>query len=244
MYPHRMRLRGPWECEPLARVVKQRDGRLEMVSESLPPRRIIMPRRWADAGLADFAGRVRFRRRFGMPRRLDAHEVVWLTFAEVEGIAVVTLNGHFLGRHEQPAQPFEFEVTGLLREGNELVVDIEAPAGNGYLGEVALEVRCSAFLRRVRAWPESTSAGVTLRIQGEAVGTCDQPLELYVLLDSSTIAYRTIQPTALGQSFDIVSDEIVADTWNRLKGQDREVRVDLVNGAVIWYTTLCVLRSP
>ena len=245
MYPHRIRLRGPWECEPLARAVKQHDGRLEMATESLPPPcRINMPCRWAETGLADFAGRVRFRRRFGMPRHLDTHEVVWLTFAGVEGSAVVTLNGHFLGRHEQAAEPFEYDVTGLLREGNELLVDIEAPAGNGYLGDVALEVRCTAFLRGVRASPQWAAGTVGLHIQGEAVGTCDRPLEIYVLLGGSTIAYRTIQPTPLGQPFDIVSDEITADTWNRLKGQDREVRVDLVNGAVVWYTALFVVRSP
>src|SRR5947209_5220146 len=158
MYPHRIRLRGPWQCEPLARAARQADGRLEMTAQGLPPPcRMIMPCRWGEAGLADFAGCARFRRRFGMPRRLDAHEAVWLTFLGVDAAAVVTLNGCLLGRHEQAQQPFEFNITGLLREGNELTVDIEAPAGNGYLGEVALEVRCGAFLRRVRACPEFSS---------------------------------------------------------------------------------------
>jgi hypothetical protein len=241
MYPHRIRLRSPWECEPLARAVKHADDRLEMVTEALPPpRRMIMPCRWGEAGL-DFAGRVRFRRRFGMPRHLDEHEAVWLTFAGVDAAARVTVNGRFLGRQDQAEQPFEFEITELLRERNELVVDIEAMAGNGYLGEVALEVRCSAFLRAVRAYPELTSESVTLRVQGEAVGTCDRPLELYVLLDGATIAYRTIQPAEQGESFTIVCDTVSADRWN---GKDQEVRVDLVNGAVIWYTTLSVVCSP
>src|SRR5438105_11522847 len=137
MYPHRIRLRGPWQCEPLARAVRQADGRLDMVTEALPPPwRIIMPCRWGEAGLADFAGRVRFRRRFGMPRHLDAHEAVWLTFTGVDAAANVNLNGRFLGRQEQAKQPFEFDITVLLQERNELVVDVEAPAGNGYLDEV------------------------------------------------------------------------------------------------------------
>jgi hypothetical protein len=189
--------------------------------------------------LAEFAGCVRFRRRFGMPRHLDADEAVWLTFAGVQAAALVTLNGRFLGRHEEAA-PFEFNVTGLLRDGNELVVDIESPAGNGYLGEVALEVRCSAFLRVFRALAEFTAGVVRLCIQGEAIGTSERPLELYVLFDGSTIAYRTIQPTALGQSFDIACDAITADAWH---GRDHEVRVDLVNGAVVWYTVLSVVRD-
>ena len=49
MYPHRIRLRGPWECEPLARAG---GGPLP------PPCRITMPCRWGEAGLADFAGRL------------------------------------------------------------------------------------------------------------------------------------------------------------------------------------------
>jgi hypothetical protein len=246
MYPHRIRLRGPWECEPLARTVELAGGPIERVAPALPPPcRMILPCRWGEGGLADFAGRVRFRRRFGRPRQLDPHETVWLTFAGADAVAEVTLNGRFLGRHEQASEPFEFEVTGLLQERNDLVVDAEAPVGNGGLwGEVALEVRCSAFLRGVRAWPEIAAETVRLHIQGEVVGTCDRPLELYVLLDRSTIAYRTIQPAVGGQAFDTLYEEKAADWRDRFRrsGNDHEVRIDLVNGAVIWYTTLCALK--
>ena len=52
MYPHRIRLRGPWECEPLARA--------EGADMPLPPPcRMTMPCRWSAGGLAEFAGRVR-----------------------------------------------------------------------------------------------------------------------------------------------------------------------------------------
>src|SRR5947209_8061277 len=160
MYPHRIRLRGPWECEPLAR---HGGGPLP------PPGRMTMPCRWADGGLPDFAGRVRFRRRFGYPGRIDAYERVWLTFAGVGGAAEVRLNGQPLGRHEGPG-PFEFEVTPLLQARNELTVEVDAPAGDGGLwGEVALEVRCTAFLRAVRVW--ITGGGrADLHAAGEVVG--------------------------------------------------------------------------
>src|SRR5229473_1709313 len=64
MYPHRIRLRGPWQCEPI-------DGP--------PPRRVIMPCRWVEARLADFHGDARFARSFGYPGRVDDSEHVWLT---------------------------------------------------------------------------------------------------------------------------------------------------------------------
>jgi beta-mannosidase len=143
MYPHRIRLRGPWECEPLARMLVRPDGGVETLSGPLPAAcRMTMPCRWNEGGLGDFAGRVRFRRRFGYPGRIDAHERVWLTFAGVDAVAEAHLNGHSLGRHQVVNRPFEFEVTALLQARNELIVDVEAPSGNGGLwGEVALEVR-------------------------------------------------------------------------------------------------------
>lgn len=144
MYPHRIRLRGPWECEPLARAGGDN-------APLPPPLRMTIPCSWKEGGLVSFAGRVRFRRRFGYPGRLDAHERVWLTFAGVEGPAEVRLNDTPLGKGGADRLPFAFEVTALLRERNELVVDVESASEHGGIcGEVALEVRCSAFLRGVR----------------------------------------------------------------------------------------------
>ena len=91
MYPHRIRLRGPWDYEPLAR----RPGDADL---PLPPSgRMTMPCRWADGGLADFEGLVRFRRRFGYPGRIDAYERVWLTFDGANFRAEVTLNEYYVG---------------------------------------------------------------------------------------------------------------------------------------------------
>src|SRR6516162_1600298 len=92
MYPHRIRLRGPWECEPL----RQQGGNAEQALP--PPFRMTMPCRWSEGGLPDFSGRVRFRRSFGYPGRIDTHERVWLTFAGIGGEAEIRLNDHLLGR--------------------------------------------------------------------------------------------------------------------------------------------------
>jgi beta-galactosidase/beta-glucuronidase len=102
-----------------------------------------MPCRWSEGGLVEFAGRVRFRRRFGYPGRIDADERVWLTFGGADERAEVWLNGRPLGQHEG-AGAFEFEVTSLLQRRNELVVEVESlTTAGGLWGEVALEVRRS-----------------------------------------------------------------------------------------------------
>jgi beta-galactosidase/beta-glucuronidase len=100
-----------------------------------------MPCRWTEGGLKDFAGRVRFRRRFGYPGRIDDHERVWLTIGGVDAAAEIWLNGHSLGRLDEAQQPFECNVTGILRDRNELRVEVECPETGGLWGEVALEIR-------------------------------------------------------------------------------------------------------
>lgn len=229
MYPHRIRLRGPWECEPLARAGGDN-------APLPPPLRMTIPCSWKEGGLVSFAGRVRFRRRFGYPGRLDAHERVWLTFAGVEGPAEVRLNDTPLGKGGADRLPFAFEVTALLRERNELVVDVESASEHGGIcGEVALEVRCSAFLRGVRV----EVGGGDLHVRGEVVGTAEGLLELYVVLDRSTVAYVPTSASPSGHPFHLVAAGVLGGAGSGRDaegGQTRIVKVDLVNGASVWYT--------
>ncbi len=231
MYPHRIRLRGPWDCEPLARTGP--------ASGALPVRfRMTLPCRWSQGGLPDFTGRVRFRRRFGFPGRIDAHERVWLTFGGVETAAEVSLNGQFLGRRLGNEGPFEFEVTAQLAVRNELIVEVEGAAERGGLwGEVALEVRCTAYLRQVQLTAKVAGDEAVLQVVGELRGTCERPLELYLLLDGGTVAYMTMEATPEGQPFQITSEELSPDRWQPGGNPHHlhEVRLELVNGAVVWY---------
>jgi hypothetical protein len=217
MYPHRIRLRGPWEYEPLES---------SPAAGALPPAgRMTLPCRWRDGGLCDFAGRVRFRRRFGYPGRLDARERVWLTFAGVETVAEVWLNDHSVGRNERN-EPFEFEVTPLLLARNELRVDVKGPGDGGLWGEVALEVRCAAWLRGVRVWTTAAAGGTRWHAAGEVAGTCERPLDLYLMVGRSTAAYTT----AGDGQFELAGDVAAGEPE-----QGRAVCVELVQGGVVWY---------
>jgi hypothetical protein len=221
MYPHRIRLRGPWDFESLTRA----DGR----PGPLPTRgRMIMPCRWGEGGLGDFAGRVRFRRHFGWPGRLDAHERVWLILAGVEGAAQVRLNGQMVANIEGESGPWEFEVTPLLQVRNELVAELDGSGGlAGLWGEVALEVRCTAFLRNVRWWTVPVGEAVQLHVAGELVGASERPLELYTLVDGKTVIYRTLEPASSGTPFHLTSADLLAE--------HRHVRIEVVNGACVWH---------
>lgn len=231
MYPHRIRLRGPWECEPL-----QALGDLLLPG----PRRMNLPCRWAEAGLVDFAGLVRFRRRFGYPGRIDDCERVWLTFAAIEGSAAVWLNGIELDRPVPNAIGFEYCITSLLQPRNELVVEVNGPVTGGIWGAVALEVRRSAFLRAVQVRPEQTGAAVRLRVSGEVVGSAGRPLEIYVVLGRSTVAYGLAEAAAEGRPFVLHSEALSAADCRDEAG----ARVDLVDGAVVWYTVEQAVDIP
>ncbi len=241
MYPHRIRLRGPWECEPLARLVRHGDGRQEWTEVDLPPQlRLTMPARWRDGGLQDYAGRVRFRRRFGYPGRIDAHERVWLTFAGLEGTADVRLNDVPLGRRTGADGPFEFDVTELLRERNELCVDVEDATGAGGLwGEVALEVRCTAFLRNVQArWVEA-EGGWSLHLSGELVGSCAGALELYALAERATLLYAPLTADGGVRPWELVAAEVPAE-----RRTATALRVELVQVAVVWFAVEVPILPP
>jgi hypothetical protein len=172
---------------------------------------------------------VRLRRRFGYPGRIDTHERVWLIFEGVNGSALVHLNSILLGCKTTAA--FEFEVTNLLQPRNELIIEIERSPEAGLWEEAALEVRATAFLQSIRVWTTSVEDIVELHCNGKVVGTSWQPLDLYLLLDRSTLAYTTAVPTAEGAPFALTGTPVLQ------AGQATgTVKVDLVNGATVWYT--------
>jgi hypothetical protein len=221
-YPHRIRLHGPWECEPLE--VRDPVGRLVPSRELPHGRRVRPPGSLRDLGLKGFAGRVRLRRRFGYPGQIDDFERVWLTFAGIEGLAEFHLNHQYLGKLE--GGRFEIDVTRWLCDRNQLEVILDAADDSaGLTGEVALEIRCTAFLRNVQAW----TGGQVLQVAGDVVGSCDGPLELYAIVDRKTVAYSTVTATPPGQHFQLNSD---AEEKLPERGT---VHIELVHVATAWY---------
>jgi hypothetical protein len=156
---HVIRLRGPWEYEPLARVWIEAGGRRRESRESLPPPgRVQLPADWGLTLGAEFRGRVRYTRRFGLPTNLEPDEEVWLVVEGVDYFGAVTLNDRSLGDvTSYLGPPVEFNVTPLLGERNILTLDVELPAfesgaappvrpgrehlPGGPIGEVRLEIR-------------------------------------------------------------------------------------------------------
>ncbi|HSB01387.1 MAG TPA: beta galactosidase jelly roll domain-containing protein, partial [Anaerolineales bacterium] len=86
-----------------------------------------VPASWNEqfAELRDYLGAAWYQTRFELPGKIESHRN-FLRFGSVNYLADVWLNGVRLGSHEGGHLPFEFEVSGLLREdGNLLVVRVD-----------------------------------------------------------------------------------------------------------------------
>ena len=234
MYPHRIRLRGPWNCEPIAQ-------RGNESAKPLPAACLLtMPCRWCDSLLREFTGRVRFRRAFGYPGRIDVYERVWLTLTGLAGAAEMALNGTPLTGGVEVGATREFDVTRLLRSRNELVVELDGTVGQGEVWhEVALEVRCTAFLRDLKRIAILIEDGIELRVTGQVIGEAERPLELYVLLEGKVVSYQVVTATNAGSVFDVHVTDLPKDQWREKDGQIKPVmvQVDLVNGATVWFSS-------
>jgi beta-galactosidase/beta-glucuronidase len=152
--PHVIRLRGPWELQPLERDVPAGDG-MQHAAAPLPSScRVTVPGDWRESLGGDFCGRARYQRRFNRPTNLTADQRVWLVLEAVDYQADVAINGHALGTMRD-SQPARFDITATLEPSNLLTVDVSLPAAvfadptlrrdragqpGGLIGEVRLEI--------------------------------------------------------------------------------------------------------
>ena len=210
MYPHSIRLRGPWEYEPLARVLGD--------ERPLPsPARVNVPSAWPDA---DFVGRVRLVRRFGAPSNIGDDERVWLRLPPLPEGSVLHLNGKALDVAR------ELDITDHLRQRNELRIELDIDDGQPIWEGAALEVRALAYLDDLEVVRTPTHVG----IQGVVRGSIDSMLELYLVADRHPLGYSTLAPG------DDPRFELLIPARHDDGAEVKSLRLDLVSGAVIWYT--------
>jgi hypothetical protein len=105
---HTIRLRGPWQCDV--------GGQQSRFHVPVQRRSVVRD---------DYRGRLSCRRRFGCPTCLDPHERVWLVIEEPARPGEAMLNSQPLGAFQIIGDSSEFDITGRLRERNELVLDLD-----------------------------------------------------------------------------------------------------------------------
>jgi hypothetical protein len=153
---HIIRLRGPWQLEPLRRYINRGDGCFDRSVDGLPhSARAKMPADWAATLGADFRGLVRYRRTFHQPTDLEPHEQVWLVVEPPRSHGAVRLGGKLLGEVVWGGPAGRFDITALLADNCTLEIDVAHPlldeqgrppddgdtsAPGGLIGEVRLEI--------------------------------------------------------------------------------------------------------
>lgn len=170
-------------------------------------------------------GDVQLVRRFGLPKRIDDFERVWLCAENVRGTSRWLLNGAVLGEIENSLA--EFEVTAKLRDRNEVVVEFSDADGDiGFAGDIALVIRCAACLCDTRA----RQSGERITVTGFVAGDCSDLLEVYLLADDRPCGYGRVQS---GKVFEVQSDRAI---------DGAEIRVELVNASAIWDTAVAKIE--
>jgi hypothetical protein len=171
-----------------------------------------LPCRWHDAGWRDFWGLARFRRRFHWVRPLQPQERLWLGCFGCDGLATWTLNGTVLGTSDCPFTPWLREVTTLIRQHNELVVEINAPddphgrrlplgrrsPGGGLWGTVFLEVAAEVRLHDLAVTVIWRQGQPWLQYSGQVLTGPASALFLSLRLGRQEL---TFEPVAAGTTF-------------------------------------------
>ncbi len=117
--PHVIRLRGPWDYEPLARVSVAADGARRETADNLPAAgRVHLPADWGLTLGSEFRGRVRYLRRFGLPTNLEPSDCVSLVIDGVDYFGAAMLNGTRLGELLGYTAAARFDVRALLAPRN------------------------------------------------------------------------------------------------------------------------------
>jgi hypothetical protein len=153
---HTIRLRGPWQVEPVARFVLQDDGSYLPVKDDLPSAgRVTMPADWSSVMGSDFIGRVLHVRTFNKPTGLDSGERVFLIVEPPRSEACIVMKGQLIGFVRPGAESERFDITDRLDSHNRLEVYVDHPAldemrsivgdpakspPGGLIGEVRLEI--------------------------------------------------------------------------------------------------------
>lgn len=197
MYPHAIRLRGPWQCQRI------HDG-----GAASEPATVSLPCAWHSLQIAGERSRVRLQRAFNKPSNLDPHERLWLVCEPTGARGVIQCNGHTLGSVPED-QPGQWEITPYLTGRNEVVLQLVVPPSvdsQPMLGDVRLEIRERQFLANCTVRVESIGSQALLCIEGMVAGEpSDVPLEFIVRGPEEELLYAEV---AAGDrfSFHVASD--------------------------------------
>jgi hypothetical protein len=218
MYPHRIRLRGPW-------TLKTETGHVLSLNV----------RDGSNTELDPTPSAIQLSRRFSWLQPLQAQERLWLVL-EHSAVAKATLNDSALELAAIADGHQECEVTSLTQRSNLLALHVAPHQAPEAFPQVALEVRCRTFLRQP-AWRLDESRR-RFEITGLLVGVNDTPLELYARLGELNVLYALVHANEPSLPFRYES-EIAAAAVD----QEARVQIDLVSAGVLWHRVSGKLAS-
>ena len=140
--PHRIRLRGPWQCLPLSRNTRLADGTLQEERTDLPsPIRLTLPTRAFTPFGDDFCGTVCLQRTFNRPTGLELETRVYLVLHFGKRRGLLCLNDEPLGTIQPTADDQRFLLESGLLSHNRLQIELQLDNHqDGVLGDLVGEI--------------------------------------------------------------------------------------------------------
>ncbi len=127
----KVELNGTWKYKIDEKNVGKEQGYYKQNTNFSEWSNMEIPTNWYLTEVGDYFGAIWFETSFKVPAGYEGKRL-FLRFAGVDYYADVWLNGQFLGSHEGMFNPFEFDVTDIVKmdTGNILVVRDDAPRAN------------------------------------------------------------------------------------------------------------------
>lgn len=230
------------------------------------PEEVLADREWREAqvplpwqvqfdDLHDASGTVWYRRSF--TARPEAGKAAVLHFGAADYFTTVWLNGEWVGEHEGGYLPFTFDVTAMLRDGeNDLLVRVvdpgqdparwpefpfaEVPHGKqswygpigGLWQSVWLEMRPALHLRSLRLTPDAAKG--TIEVVASTTGTQQGRVEVQVQVQDPSGKTAATDTIPANQAAPVLLDAATVQLWSPETPALYTVTADLlVDGAVV-----------
>ena len=195
---------GPWRYQPDAQEKGEAEGWSAAAFDDSGWKTMAVPNNFSidDLALKNFYQPVWFRRSFELPATMSGKQLR-LVFESVDYFAKVWLNGELLGEHEGYFNPFQFDVTGKVRPGkNVVVVKVTNPWDMGM--QVAeekwgVEMAEKVWVKSVFSYHDSRPGGYSFKAkdsQSFGTGGICRPVKL-VATGPAAIDWVLISPKLL-----------------------------------------------
>jgi beta-galactosidase len=169
-----------------------------------------------------------YRKRFKVPQQHPQGQKVFLEFEGIRQAGDFYLNGHYIGKHENGAMAFGFDVSELIRYNQENVISVRIDNSWEYK-EVATQTKFQWINKNFNA----NYGGITKNVYLHVTGKLHQTLPLYSNLKTTGVYIYAKEHDVKAKTATIVAESEVKNDDNKKKTFTYEVKITNLDGKTV-----------